>query len=202
MFSVVSVCHSVKQRRKWGVPCHHYPWRIGGNFTSPLTWTWDITGQWPPTASDIWWQSIETCANLFTAGPLPRSVLPFGGYWSTNIRQTYHMQPTGMLSCLVLHLPKHLHVWIRLNLKIGVLTWSVHCKPSNSYLPQVSQYIIGFPLFTTQFCMYDDAKGMLRDVLASQGPVSNISVFLLLAINIFYYCRVYGISFTTHEENI
>ena len=48
--------------------------------------------------------------------------------------------------------------------------------------------------------MYDDAKGMLRDVLASQGPVSNISVFLLLAINTFYFCKAYGISFTIHQE--
>ena len=58
--------------RGW-VPCDNYPWRIGPHCTalpSPKPWptqTQDFIVQGPP-ASDIWWQSLETCSNLYNSG--------------------------------------------------------------------------------------------------------------------------------------
>ena len=74
-----SVYHSVQGRS----PCVRYPWCIGLHCAGfpcsgpiidmeppwlqprPRHRTWD------PSASEIWWPSLETCSNLFTWGPPP-----------------------------------------------------------------------------------------------------------------------------------
>ena len=57
--------------------------------SGPTPWTWGITLQAPP-ASDIWWQRLDTCSNMFTWG-LPRPVLTSSG----------GPHPTGILPCLL-----------------------------------------------------------------------------------------------------
>ena len=81
MFWQVSVCHSVQGRS----PCVHYFWCIGlhcAGFpcSGPLldmepSWLQPRPRHrtWDPSASEIWWPSLETCSNLFTWGTPPLS---------------------------------------------------------------------------------------------------------------------------------
>ena len=53
--------------RGWGVPWDHYPWCIIPHCTGPS-----------PSASDIWWPTLETCSKLFTSKTPPP---PTQWYW-------------------------------------------------------------------------------------------------------------------------
>ena len=83
------VCHSVCP---WGVfPCDHYLWCLGLHCIAP-----------PPTATDMWQPTLDTCSDLFTWGPLHSGVTSGGGHWSKYSLQLGGTHPTGMLSCLLL----------------------------------------------------------------------------------------------------
>ena len=65
---------------------------------------WDMgphsTGTLSP-ASDIWWQSLETCSKLFTSNP-PSPLTGTNICWllkHVRLAQADATHPTGMLSC-------------------------------------------------------------------------------------------------------
>ena len=87
-----AVFMSKRQELPWygGVPPPPRPFSPRHETWVP-TWikrppTWDM-GTYPlpllPT-SDIWWSSLETCSNLFTAGPppTPMVLISGGGHWN------------------------------------------------------------------------------------------------------------------------
>ena len=91
-FSQVPVYHSVQGRvPMWNVTHDTF----GHGYHPPDT----RYGNLPhPTASDIWWPSLETCSNLFIWGPPPPVLTSSGGHWNMYGRQVGDMHPTGMQS--------------------------------------------------------------------------------------------------------
>ena len=101
IFSQASV-HS--RSRGWLHHLHHgighmvvYPLTSGlGTYSPPRHKTWVPT---PPTATYIWWSSLETCSNVSTCGPTSIVLTSSGGHWNMHSWEVGSTHPTGMLSC-------------------------------------------------------------------------------------------------------
>ena len=67
--------------------------------------TWDLSVQVPspqPHASDMWWQSLETCSNCLFQDPPPTYTPTYADIWWLLKHDGQHkraVHPTGMLSC-------------------------------------------------------------------------------------------------------